>query len=77
MSELKPCPFCGCPRILTMAPTCKRNDPYDPADRAMPIARCLECFAEALGENWDATCDSAIAAWNRRTPDWREYGKPA
>ncbi len=64
--NLEPCPFCGGIDILVIPPNCKRDDPYDTGDHAMPIARCLGCYAEATGENWDATCDSAIAAWNRR-----------
>jgi len=65
---LKPCPFCGGADIMVMPPTCKRDSPYDPLDRAMPLARCMavSCGAEVIGVNWDATCESAIAAWNRR-----------
>ena len=68
MSELLPCPFCGGTNVITLSPTCWRSDPYDAEDRAMPVARCMTCFAEVMGETWDATCNSAIAAWNRRAP---------
>lgn len=64
---IKPCPFCGSSNIWTLPPSCEKDSPYDPADRAMPVARCRDCYAEAMGKNWDVTCESAIEAWNRRT----------
>jgi len=63
---LKPCPFCGSCQAFPMGPTCTRTTPYSPADRAYPIVRCLSCYAEAAGKDWDETGRSAIAAWNRR-----------
>lgn len=63
-----PCPFCGGTNIWIMPPTCTRETPYNPADRAYPIARCHGCNAETAGDNWDALGMSALLAWNRRTP---------
>lgn len=65
--ELEGCPFCGNSVLHVIPPTCKRDTPYSPADRAFPTVRC-KCGAEVHGENWDESCSSAIAAWNRRTP---------
>lgn len=66
--KLLPCPFCGSASVRTFAPTCKRGSEYDPTDRAFPIVRCMDCFAEACGENWDNKCKTAINSWNLRDP---------
>lgn len=63
---LVPCPFCGADSPMVFEPTCNRRSKYNPTDRAAPVVRCLSCYAEAFGEDWDATCRTAIAAWNRR-----------
>ncbi len=67
--ELLPCPFCGTGDPYVMGPTCKRSDPYNPADRLFPTVRCRGCFVEATGKDGDFSCSSAITAWNRRAPD--------
>lgn len=67
-AALLPCPFCGGSDHLVLAPSCTESAPYDPADRAFPIVRCRTCYAEAVGSNWDHSCSTAIAAWNRRAP---------
>lgn len=64
---LKPCPFCGTTKSYVRLPTCKRDDDYDADDRAFPVVRCGECFAEAVGKDWDHKGRSAIAAWNCRS----------
>jgi len=66
MSELKSCPFCGSDRVALWKPTCNRQSPYNPADRAYPEVGCRDCFASAHGKDWDETGRTAIAAWNRR-----------
>jgi hypothetical protein len=66
MEELKPCPFCG-GDAMAMPRTCDKSTPYDPADRAFPVVRCMTCFAEVQGKNWTGAA-TAIAAWNRRAP---------
>lgn len=64
-----PCPFCGRTEgLLVLPPTCTPESPYNPLDRAYPVATC-PCGAETGGENWDRTGRSALAAWNRRAPD--------
>lgn len=62
--ELKPCPFCGGAAAVSPR-TCDKNTPYNPADRAFPIARCGQCGAEAVGKDWGRP-ETAAAAWNRR-----------
>ena len=52
-TELLPCPFCGNSKIGLYGPTHEIDDPYNPADRSFPIARCLNCYAEAAGQNDD------------------------
>ena len=71
LAELLPCPFCGSERHMNLSPTCDRTTPYNPHDRAFPIIRCLGCFTDVPGENFDATGKSASAAWNRRASDAR------
>lgn len=61
-----PCPFCGSGDIRIMGPTCTKDAPYDPSDRAYPVAICAGCRAEACGDNWDKGGMSALNAWNRR-----------
>lgn len=67
--EMKPCPFCGSDVIDVFPPTCNPSSPYDPADRAYPIARCHDCLAQVGGTNWDRSCESVRAKWNQRT-EW-------
>lgn len=62
--SLKPCPFCGGAASLHPR-TCDKNTPYNPADRAFPIARCGQCGAEAVGKDWGRP-ETAASAWNRR-----------
>ena len=68
-TKLEPCPFCGGVEISTYSPTCKNTDDYNPDDRAFPVARCLSCYAEVWGSDWDQSSDqrTARAAWNTRT----------
>jgi hypothetical protein len=63
---LLPCPFCGERNAVVLSPTCDRKTPYNPADRAFPVVRCASCDVEVPGKDWDQSCKSAIAAWNRR-----------
>lgn len=63
---LGPCPFCGGENATLFPPTCDRKSLYNPADRAAPMVRCMGCYAEAVGTDWDATGKSAVTAWNRR-----------
>jgi hypothetical protein len=68
--EFLPCPFCGSDTGARMfPPTCRPETPYNPADRLFPIVRCHGCFTEVCGANEDYTGETAIAAWNTRTPD--------
>lgn len=62
--ELKPCPFCGGAAAL-LPRTCDKNTPYNPADRAFPIARCGQCGAEAVGKDWGKP-ETAAEKWNAR-----------
>lgn len=64
--DLKPCPFCGKDEQNIFPPTCKKSDPYDPADRAFPIVRCFGCYAEISGRDWDHSSTSAVEKWNTR-----------
>ena len=65
--ELLPCPFCGGTDHFIFPPSCTEDAPYNPADRASPLVRCRTCYAEVPGKNWDHSCKTAIAAWNRRS----------
>ena len=67
---LKPCPFCGTVKIeLLREPTMAQI--YPPLFSY--TARCPRCGVELLPFMSKA---EAIAAWNRRTPDWeRRYGE--
>lgn len=62
--SLKPCPFCGGAASLHPR-TCDKNTPYNPADRAFPVARCGQCGAEALGKDWGKP-ETAAEKWNAR-----------
>lgn len=62
--SLKPCPFCGGAASLHPR-TCDKNTPYNPADRAFPIARCGQCGAEAVGKDWGRP-ETAAEKWNAR-----------
>lgn len=64
--ELKPCPFCGSKNISAYARTCNKDSKYNPADRAFPIVRCLECGSCAEGRDWGEPI-TAITKWNSRT----------
>ena len=66
-AELLPCPFCGGTDHFIFPPSCTEDAPYNPADRASPLVRCRACYAEVPGKNWDHSCKTAIAAWNRRS----------
>lgn len=55
---------------MMFPPTCNKDTPYNAADRAYPIVRCMHCAAQANGNNWDQRGKSAIEFWNKRaTPD--------
>lgn len=62
--SLKPCPFCGGAASLHPR-TCDKNTPYNPADRAFPVARCGQCGAEAPGKDWGRP-ETAAEKWNAR-----------
>lgn len=51
---------------MAVPPTCSKNSPYDPADRAFPVAICNGCTASIGGKNWDDSCESAVKVWNTR-----------
>lgn len=72
MGEVKllPCPFCGSDEPMMLGPTCDRNTPYNPADRAFPIIRCGGCFTDVPGKDFDASCKSAAERWNNRAAGW-------
>jgi hypothetical protein len=63
---LLPCPFCGASKAMMLAPTCRPETPYNPADRLFPIVRCMACYCEVAGANEDYRGTTAIAAWNHR-----------
>lgn len=65
VAELKPCPFCGGTHVMMFEPTCRRDTPYNPADRLFPLVRC-QCGAEAIGKDEDYRGATAVAAWNTR-----------
>ena len=65
--DLLPCPFCGASKAVPFSRTCELHSKYDPADRAYPVVRCHGCFVEVAGKDW-TPIDTAIAAWNTRTP---------
>ncbi len=65
---LKPCPFCGSTDHMVLPPTCDLDSPYDPNDRAFPIIRCMRCFIDVPGKDFDASGKTAIDHWNRRAP---------
>ena len=44
--------------------TCDKNTPYNPADRAFPVARC-GCGAEVAGKDWGKP-ETAAEKWNAR-----------
>lgn len=64
--EFLPCPFCGHDEPHFFPPTHSKTDPYDPADRSFAMARCMGCFTDVPGDNFDYTMKSAIKAWNTR-----------
>lgn len=66
MSENLPCPFCGGEKQMLLAPTCTQRDAYNPNDRAFPVIRCLGCYTDVPGEDWDHRGMTAWGAWNRR-----------
>ena len=57
MDELKPCPFCGCKKILV------RRDYEAIIERHRAI--CIMCSAQI----YRGTPEGAIEAWNRRAED--------
>jgi hypothetical protein len=64
--ELLPCPFCASKNTDVRQPTCTRESPYDPLDRAYPIVRCGKCYAEISGDDFDSSCRTAVHKWNLR-----------
>lgn len=65
--KLKSCAHCETTKEpMAFPPTCKKNDSYNPAERAFPVVRCVGCYAQVPGKDWDYSCKSAIAAWNTR-----------
>lgn len=64
MSELKACPFCGTqPHLM--------DDPTDGGERAWWV-ECRECGALNA---YFRTKGEAVAAWNRREPDYQELAR--
>lgn len=64
--KLLPCPFCGGTNLFVFTPTCTERSPYNPADNAQPVVRCLTCYAEVMGKTWDHSKATAVTAWNTR-----------
>lgn len=64
--ELLPCPFCG-GVAHRMPPTASINDPIKDGGRLYPIVRCLDCYCEVGGNNYDYLAHSAADKWNNRT----------
>lgn len=54
MTELKPCPFCGCYATISDRTWCKKY-----------WAKCTYCTASV----WGQTIEKAIEQWNRREMD--------
>jgi hypothetical protein len=66
-TDIKPCPFCGeAKKIAMFPPTCRNGDPYDPLDRAFPSIRCMTCYIDVPGKDWDHSGKSAWEHWNHR-----------
>ena len=54
MTELKPCPFCGCDKVMT----------WHVGHRDLPwMVECTGCMAEGP---WAKTEKEAMELWNRR-----------
>lgn len=64
--EIMPCPFCGSEKHMLLTPTCTKDSPYDPNDRAFPMIRCMGCYVDVPGKDWDHNGKTAREAWNRR-----------
>lgn len=60
MSELKPCPFCG-----GAADYAETTDTVDGQEFRIYLAGCPNHCAQI----WQGDPDSAMTAWNARTPD--------
>ena len=67
MDKLKPCPFCGHEDASFLPPTCTRRDDYDSGDRAFPLLRCMGCYLDFPGPDWDFSGQIAARMWNART----------
>lgn len=63
--ELLACPLCG-GVALDLPPTASINDPIKDGGRLYPIVRCLDCYCEVGGDNYDETMHSAVDKWNNR-----------
>ena len=66
MDKLKPCPFCGHEDASFLPPTCTQRDDYDSGDRAFQLLRCMGCYLDFPGLDWDFSGQSAARMWNTR-----------
>lgn len=64
MSELKPCPFCGCPASI-----------YDYKHNEMPLGYDVHCLGCEVTTKSYKTKEEAIEQWNTRVADKKEGGE--
>ncbi len=66
MTELKPCPFCGCDAsLMVIEPHAHYIATFMPDYPGGAFIECTVCTASISGE----TEEEATTTWNRRTPE--------